>query len=79
MTTLKSPVFKVNSTQPHIAHDIDGGMQSAMTGSKNNIVVIQDVATEDMNIVLKYMYGELDAIPEDRLHSLVLATKHMQV
>ncbi len=54
-------------------------MQSAMTGSKNNIVDIQDVAAEDIKVVVRYMYGELDAIPEDRLHSLVLATKRMQV
>ena len=39
---------------------------------------IQEVAAEDMNIILKYIYGTLDALPEERLHHLVLAADRLQ-
>lgn len=32
-----------------------------------------------MKLILRFIYGKLDAIPEDRLHSLVLATDRLQV
>ena len=37
------------------------------------------MAAEDMKVILKFIYGELDAIPRDRLQSLVLATDRLQV
>ena len=40
---------------------------------------IQEVAAADMQMVLQFINGELAAVPKERLHSLVLATDHMQV
>ena len=37
------------------------------------------MAAEDMKIILKYIYGELDAFPEERVQSLLLATDRLQV
>ena len=50
-----------------------------MSESTSNIVEIQEVAVEDMGIILKFIYGDLDVIPGDRLQSLVLATDRLQV
>ena len=49
-----------------------------MSESRSEIVEIQEVAAEDMNIILKYIYGTLDALPEERLHHLVLAADRLQ-
>lgn len=40
---------------------------------------IQEIAAEDMEVILKFIYGVLDAAPEERLLSLVLATDRLQV
>ena len=40
---------------------------------------IQEVAAEDMEVILKFIYGVLDAAPEEQLQSLVLATDRLQV
>lgn len=50
-----------------------------MSESRSDIVEIQEIAAEDMEVILKFIYGVLDAIPEDRLRSLVLATDRLQV
>ena len=54
-------------------------LQSGMSESKSNIIEIQEVAVEDMKVILKYIHGVLDALPEERLQSLVLATDRLQV
>ena len=54
-------------------------LQSGMSESASDTVDIQEVAAEDMEIILKFIYGVLDALPEDRLQSLVLATDRLQV
>ena len=50
-----------------------------MSESKSNIIEIQEVAAKDMKVILKYIHGVLDALPEERLQSLVLATDRLQV
>ncbi len=52
-----------------------GFPQSEMSESKSAIVEIQDVAVEDMKVILNFIYGVLLATPDsdERLHSLVLA------
>ena len=47
--------------------------------SASDTVEIEEVAAEDMEIILKFIYGVLDALPEERLQSLVLATDRLQV
>ena len=54
-------------------------LQSGMSESKSDIVHIQEVAAEDMEVILKFLYGVLDDIPEARLPSLVAATNRLQV
>ena len=54
-------------------------LQSGMSESGSNVVEIQEVAAEDMKVILKFIYGKLKAIPGDRLQSLVLATDRLQV
>ena len=50
-----------------------------MSESRSDVVEIQEVAAEDMEVILKFIYGVLDAAPEERLQSLVLATDRLQV
>ena len=59
--------------------DAHAGLQRGWSESKNNVVKIQEVAATDMKIVLQFINGELALIPEERLHSLVLATDRLQV
>ena len=49
-----------------------------MSESNSEVVEIQEIATEDMSIILRYIYGTLDAIPEERLHPLILAADRLQ-
>ena len=49
-----------------------------MSESHSEVVEIQDIAAEDMEIILKYVYGMLDALPEERLHPLILAADRLQ-
>ena len=37
------------------------------------------MAAEDMEVILKYIYGVLDALPEERLYSLILEADRLQV
>lgn len=50
-----------------------------MSESRSDVVDIQEIAAEDMEVILKFIYGVLDAAPEERLLSLVLATDRLQV
>ena len=50
-----------------------------MSESRSDVVEIQEVAAEDMEVILKFIYGVLDAAPEEQLQSLVLATDRLQV
>jgi len=49
-----------------------------MSESKSEVVEILEIAAEDINIILKYIYGMLDAHPGERLHHLILATDRLQ-
>ena len=49
-----------------------------MSESKNEVVEIKEIAAEDMKIILKYIYGILGALPEERLHHLILAADRLQ-
>ena len=49
-----------------------------MSESKSDVVEIQEIAAEDMQTILKYIYGTLNALPEERLHHLILATDRLQ-
>ena len=40
---------------------------------------IQEVAAEDMKIILDFIYGVLDTLPDERLQTLVLAADRLQV
>ena len=55
------------------------GLQSGMSESKNEDVEIQEIAAEDMKIILNYTYGILNALPEERLHPLIRAVDRLQV
>ena len=50
-------------------------LQSGMSDSKSDVVEIQDIALEDMKVILDFIYGVLEAAPDSdkQLHSLVLA------
>ena len=52
-----------------------GFPQSEMSESKSAIVEIQDVAVEDMKVILNFIYGVLLATPDsdERFPLLVLA------
>ncbi|CAL5227107.1 g10014 [Coccomyxa viridis] len=54
-------------------------MQSGMSESTSKVVEIQEVAAEDMKIILDFIYGVLDNLPEERLQTLVLAADRLQV
>lgn len=54
-------------------------MQSGIAESRKKIVQIHEVDAEDMELILKYIYGTLHTIPEARLQSLFLATDRLQV
>ncbi len=58
---------------------LDGGVQSKISGLKVGVLEVPGVAAEDMKIILKYIYTELDAIPVNRLQSLVVATHLLEV
>ena len=49
--------------------------QSGMSESTSDIVEIQDVAIEDMKVIINFIYGVLEATPDsdEWLHSLTLA------
>ena len=49
-----------------------------MSESESEVVEIQEIAAEDMKIILKYIYGMLDSLPEGRLHHLILAADRLQ-
>ncbi len=40
---------------------------------------IQKVAAPDMKVILQFMNGELETLPEERLQSLIIATHRLQV
>ena len=40
---------------------------------------ITEVNPEDMELILKFIYGALDAIPDQRVQSLYLATERLEV
>ena len=40
---------------------------------------INEVEPEDMELMLSYVYGTLDVIPEERVQSLYLATDRLEV
>ena len=40
---------------------------------------ITEVNPEDMELILKCIYGALDAIPDQRVQSLYLATERLEV
>ena len=48
----------------------DVGVQSKISDLKGSVLEVPGVAAEDMKIILKYIYTELDAIPVHRLQSL---------
>ena len=50
-----------------------------MLESESDAVEIHDVATTDMEAIIKFIYGKLDVIPEEQLHSLSLACDRLQV
>lgn len=50
-----------------------------MADSMSASVEIKEVDAGDMEIILKYLYGKLDRIPEDTLPSLLLATDRFEV
>ena len=50
-----------------------------MSESRSEVVDIYEVAMEDMEVVLKFIYGVLDAIPGEQLHSVLLASNRLQV
>lgn len=50
-----------------------------MAESRSDVIKIQDVTPEDMELILKYIRGALDTIPEERLQSLFLAADPLQV
>ncbi len=49
-----------------------------MPNSRSKVVEIQEIAAEDMKTILNYIYGILDALPEERLHHLILAADRLQ-
>ena len=46
---------------------------------EENVFEIKEVIPDDMELILKYYYGVLDAIPEERVESLLLATDYLGV
>ena len=50
-----------------------------MAESRKKVIQIHEVDPEDMEIILKYIYGTLHTIPEAGLQSLFLATDRLQV
>ena len=49
-----------------------------MSESRSEVVEIQEIAAEDMKTILSYIHGMLDALPEERLHHLILAADRLQ-
>ncbi len=50
-----------------------------MSESTSKVVEIQEVAAEDMKVILDFIYGVLDTLPQDRLQALICATDRLQV
>ena len=50
-----------------------------MAESSSDVIKIQEVTPEDMELILKYIRGALDTIPEELLQSLFLAADRLQV
>jgi len=73
-SALAAPLTLVHGFKEDI-HDA----QSAMADSTSASVEIKEIDAGDMEIILKYLYGKLDKIPEDRLPSLMLATDRFAV
>lgn len=73
-----SVVSYLKVSQYIISHR-DSGLQAEMAESRSDVVEIQEVTPEDMELILKYIRGALDTIPEERLHSLFLAADCLQV
>lgn len=46
---------------------------------RKKVFEIKEVEPEDMELMLSYVYGTLDAIPEERVQSLFLATDRLEV
>ena len=59
--------------------DEHADLQSGMSESKSDAVEIHEIAIRDMEIIIKFIYGVLDAIPEEQLQSLLLACDRLQV
>ena len=60
-------------------HSVErAGLQSGMSESNSAIVELCDIPAEDIKIILKYIYGELEALPEERLHHLIAAADHLE-
>ena len=53
-------------------------LQSGMSESSSEVVEINEVAIKDMEVILRYIYGVLDAIPGEQLQSVLLASDRLQ-
>lgn len=50
-----------------------------MSDSSSACVEIKEVDVDDMELIMKYLYGTLICVPEERLHSLLLAADRFEV
>ena len=79
MTLYVSAFFELPQYVACRIQDEHAELQSGMSDSKSNIVEIPDVAAEDMEVILKFIYGVLDTTLEQQWPSLLLATERLQV
>ena len=49
------------------------------TEERKRVFEITEVNPEDMELILKFIYGALDAIPDERVQPLYLATERLEV
>ena len=53
--------------------------QSEMSESTSEVVELHDIAAKDMEVIIRFIYGVLDALPGEQLQSLLLASDRLQV
>ena len=73
-------VHLIAVTPSCLMHTVEhADMQSEMSESRSEVVEVHEVATKDMEVIIKFIYGRLNAIPEEQLQSLLLACDRLQV